>query len=91
MVYVQFHPNVYASGDLCLDILQNRWSPTYDVAAILTSYDPLHIPVYLSFSVFSVPVPLQLFPSPYPSYICCITLPYSLPEFDVLDRPELIF
>jgi ubiquitin-conjugating enzyme E2 A len=32
-----FHPNVYASGELCLDILQNRWSPTYDVAAILTS------------------------------------------------------
>lgn len=32
-----FHPNVYNSGDLCLDILQNRWSPTYDVAAILTS------------------------------------------------------
>ena len=30
-----FHPNVYASGELCLDILQNRWSPTYDVAAIL--------------------------------------------------------
>jgi ubiquitin-conjugating enzyme E2 A len=29
---------VYASGDLCLDILQNRWSPTYDVAAILTRY-----------------------------------------------------
>lgn len=32
-----FHPNVYATGELCLDILQNRWSPTYDVAAILTS------------------------------------------------------
>jgi ubiquitin-conjugating enzyme E2 A len=32
-----FHPNVYSSGDLCLDILQNKWSPTYDVAAILTS------------------------------------------------------
>lgn len=32
-----FHPNVYGSGELCLDILQNRWSPTYDVAAILTS------------------------------------------------------
>ena len=29
---------MYASGDLCLDILQNRWSPTYDVAAILTRY-----------------------------------------------------
>lgn len=32
-----FHPNVYATGELCLDILQNRWSPTYDVAAVLTS------------------------------------------------------
>ncbi|KAI0239330.1 Ubiquitin-conjugating enzyme E2 2 [Massospora cicadina] len=36
-----FHPNVYASGELCLDILQNRWSPTYDVAAILTSIQSL--------------------------------------------------
>lgn len=36
-----FHPNVYASGDVCLDILQNRWSPTYDVAAILTSIQSL--------------------------------------------------
>lgn len=32
-----FHPNVYNDGGLCLDILQSRWSPTYDVAAILTS------------------------------------------------------
>lgn len=36
-----FHPNVYANGDLCLDILQNRWSPTYDVASILTSIQSL--------------------------------------------------
>ncbi|KAI9189393.1 Ubiquitin-conjugating enzyme E2 2 [Blastocladiella emersonii ATCC 22665] len=36
-----FHPNVYANGDLCLDILQNRWSPTFDVAAILTSIQSL--------------------------------------------------
>ncbi|KAJ3329892.1 Ubiquitin-conjugating enzyme E2 2 [Blyttiomyces sp. JEL0837] len=36
-----FHPNVYANGDLCLDILQNRWSPTYDAAAILTSIQSL--------------------------------------------------
>ncbi|GME94325.1 unnamed protein product [Ambrosiozyma monospora] len=36
-----FHPNVYASGELCLDILQNRWSPTYDVASILTSIQSL--------------------------------------------------
>lgn len=36
-----YHPNVYLSGDICLDILQNRWSPTYDVAAILTSIQSL--------------------------------------------------
>jgi ubiquitin-conjugating enzyme E2 A len=36
-----YHPNVYANGELCLDILQNRWSPTYDVAAILTSIQSL--------------------------------------------------
>lgn len=29
--------SVYADGSICLDILQNRWSPTYDVSAILTS------------------------------------------------------
>lgn len=32
-----FHPNVYADGSICLDILQNQWSPIYDIAAILTS------------------------------------------------------
>jgi ubiquitin-conjugating enzyme E2 A len=45
-VSAMFHPNVYATGELCLDILQNRWSPTYDVAAILTSiqrYALLHL------------------------------------------------
>lgn len=36
-----FHPNVYASGEICLDILQNRWSPTYDVSSILTSIQSL--------------------------------------------------
>lgn len=40
-VSTMFHPNVYATGELCLDILQNRWSPTYDVAAILTSIQSL--------------------------------------------------
>ena len=30
-----FHPNVYSDGSLCLDILQNRWSPSYDVSSIL--------------------------------------------------------
>jgi len=32
-----FHPNVYADGSICLDILQRNWSPTYDVISILTS------------------------------------------------------
>ena len=32
-----FFWTVYADGSICLDILQNQWSPIYDVAAILTS------------------------------------------------------
>ena len=36
-----FHPNVYSDGAICLDILQSRWSPTYDVSAILTSIQSL--------------------------------------------------
>lgn len=36
-----FHPNVYADGSICLDILQNKWSPIYDVAGLLTSIQSL--------------------------------------------------
>lgn len=36
-----FHPNVYTNGAICLDILQNQWSPIYDIAAILTSIQSL--------------------------------------------------
>lgn len=39
-----FHPNIYKDGRICLDsnfliiiVLQNQWSPVYDVWAILTS------------------------------------------------------
>lgn len=62
-----FHPNVYANGELCLDILQNRWSPTYDVAAILTSiqsllHDPN--PNRLANQQHTIVRPLTLFCSP---------------------------
>ena len=36
-----FHPNIYTSGDICLDILQNNWSPIYDISAVLTSIQSL--------------------------------------------------
>lgn len=32
---------VYADGQICLDILQNAWSPIYDVSAVLTSIQSL--------------------------------------------------
>ena len=37
--------SVYADGSICLDILQNRWSPTYDVSAILTSIQVRYYPL----------------------------------------------
>ena len=36
-----FHPNIYADGKICLDILGAQWSPIYDVAAVLTSIQSL--------------------------------------------------
>ncbi|EAY00712.1 ubiquitin conjugating enzyme, putative [Trichomonas vaginalis G3] len=36
-----FHPNVYRNGSICLDILQNNWSPAYDISAVLTSIQSL--------------------------------------------------
>mmetsp|Transcript_11038 Transcript_11038/g.12659 ORF Transcript_11038/g.12659 Transcript_11038/m.12659 type:complete len:155 (-) Transcript_11038:101-565(-) len=36
-----FHPNVYADGGICIDILQTQWSAIYDVSAILTSLQSL--------------------------------------------------
>ena len=34
-------PAVYGDGGICLDILQNNWSPIYDVSAVLTSIQSL--------------------------------------------------
>lgn len=36
-----FHPNVYSDGSLCLDIIQDKWSPTYTVCTLLTSIQSL--------------------------------------------------
>ena len=32
-----FHPNIYNDGNICLDILKDKWSPVYDVISILMS------------------------------------------------------
>lgn len=36
-----FHPNVYSDGTLCLDIIQDQWSPCHNVCSILTSVQSL--------------------------------------------------
>lgn len=47
---------VYADGSICLDILQNRWSPTYDVSAILTSIQVQFIVTCCCFLLILTPV-----------------------------------
>lgn len=36
-----FHPNIYKDGSICLDIIQDKWSPVYTVSSILTSIQSL--------------------------------------------------
>ena len=36
-----FHPNIFPDGNLCLDIIQDKWKPIYTVATILTSIQSL--------------------------------------------------
>ena len=37
-----YHPNIYGSGKVCLDILDpGKWAPTYNVESILTSLQSL--------------------------------------------------
>ena len=40
-LYINLSHLVYNDGGICLDILQNQWSPIYDIAAILTSIQSL--------------------------------------------------
>ncbi|MCO5581285.1 hypothetical protein L7F22_035164 [Adiantum nelumboides] len=36
-----YHPNVYSDGTLCMDIIQDAWSPCHNVSTILTSIQSL--------------------------------------------------
>lgn len=62
-----FHPNVYGTGELCLDILQNRWSPTYDVAAILTSIQRCVVPLSPSVPLLFLFLPPPIIAGSVPS------------------------
>ena len=33
----QFHPNIYPDGTLCLDLIQDNWSPIYSVSLHVTT------------------------------------------------------
>jgi len=36
-----YHPNVYSDGTLCMDIIQDQWSPCHNICTILTSIQSL--------------------------------------------------
>jgi len=36
-----FHPNIYQDGSICLDIIQDKWSPVHSISTILTSIQSL--------------------------------------------------
>jgi ubiquitin-conjugating enzyme E2 A len=38
---IPFHPNVYANGKICIDILQHNWCSAYELSSVLTSIQAL--------------------------------------------------
>ena len=36
-----FHPNIYVNGEICLDILQNKWTPMISTINVLKSIQSL--------------------------------------------------
>lgn len=32
-----FHPNVYSDGNICMDTLQDKWSPCHNISTVLMS------------------------------------------------------
>lgn len=36
-----FHPNVYNDGTLCMDIIQDKWSPCHSISTVLMSVQSL--------------------------------------------------
>ena len=38
---VVYHPNIYPDGSLCLDIIGERWNPTFTMGTLLASIQSL--------------------------------------------------
>eukprot|EP00879_Flechtneria_rotunda_P007064 GHRR01007414.1.p1 GENE.GHRR01007414.1~~GHRR01007414.1.p1 ORF type:complete len:138 (+),score=33.08 GHRR01007414.1:562-975(+) len=36
-----FHPNVYSDGNICMDTIQDKWSPCHNICTVLMSIQSL--------------------------------------------------